>query len=93
MPNELDSLSKEIMVKNELGLHARPAAQIAKLAKKAKSGIWLIKDEEAVDATSIIDILSIACASGVSITIKIENPSDLDVLTAIAELVENGLDD
>ena len=93
MQNDLNGLSKEIMIRNELGLHARPAAQIAKLAKNAKARVWLVKDEEAVDASSIIDILSIACTNGSSIRIKIEDQSDMDVLNSIADLMEHGLND
>ena len=93
MQTDFENLSKEIMIKNELGLHARPAAQIAKLAQGAKSKVWLVKDEEEVDASSIIDILSIACTNGSRLRIRIENQSDMDVLNSIADLVENGLDD
>ena len=93
MQKDLDKLSREILVKNKLGLHARPAAQIAKLAQSAIARVWLIKNEEAVDAASIIDILSVACTNGCTVKIKIEDQSDLSVLDAIADLVENGLDD
>ena len=93
MQSEVNNLSKEILIRNELGLHARPAAQIAKLAQGAKRKVWLVKDEETVDASSIIDILSIACTNGSRIRITIEDQSDMEVLNSIADLVENGLND
>lgn len=83
-------LSKEVTVINEMGLHARPAAMIAKLAMQADSGVWLIKDGEQVDATSIIDILSLACTRDSRITLKIENPSDSEILEKISALFEKG---
>ena len=84
------SLSRELRIVNELGLHARSAAKIAEIAKDAAGGVWVIKDGTAADATSIIDILSLACSKHTTITLKIENPADRKVLDWIAVLVENG---
>ncbi|MFO8084128.1 MAG: HPr family phosphocarrier protein [Desulfobacterales bacterium] len=81
---------KEVEVVNELGFHARTAAQIAKLAQKATSKIWIIKDDEKVEASSIIDILTLACGKGCRVTFVIENQSDADILKDIVALVENG---
>jgi phosphocarrier protein HPr len=83
-------LTKDVMVVNESGFHARTAAQIAKLAQTAKSGIWIIKDGEKVDASSIIDILTLACGKGCRVTFTIENQSDVDILQNIVKLVESG---
>lgn len=82
--------SKDLIICNELGLHARSAAMIAKIAQQAVSRIWIIKDEEKADAASIIDILTLACAKGTQISVQVENEDDLDRLQEIAELVENG---
>jgi phosphocarrier protein HPr len=78
------------MVVNELGFHARTAALIAKLAQKATSGIWIVKDGEKVDASSIIDILTLACGKGSRVTFCAENESDATVLHDIVQLVESG---
>lgn len=82
--------SKEVIITNELGLHARPAAMIAKLAMQAGSNVWLIKDDEKVDASSIIDILSLSGTKDSRITLRIEDPSDTEVLEKIAALFEIG---
>lgn len=92
--NTLDNnLSREAIVKNELGLHARPAAMIAKVATKAKSEVWLCRKEEQVDASSIIDILSLACLKGTEVTLKIETPDDMDILNEIITLFENNFEE
>jgi len=52
--------------------------------------VWIIKDEEKVDAASIIDILTLACAKGSKITLKIDDQSDLYILNNIAKLIESG---
>ena len=93
MHNSPQSLSKEILITNNLGLHARPAAMIAKLAKTAQNEVWIIKDNQIVDASSIIDILSIGCGPGSRITVKIENRLDLEILESIIKLVETGFEE
>ncbi len=83
-------LSKEATIKNELGLHARSAALIARLAARARHGIWLAKGEERAAAASIMDLIALECPRGTKIVITIDNPGDRDVLEAISELIENG---
>jgi len=75
---------------NELGLHARSAAQIALIAQNSIGKVWIEKDDEKADASSIIDILTLACAKETKITIIIEDPGDLPILDAIADLVDSG---
>lgn len=77
-------------IKNELGLHARSAAQIAEIARNSKGNVWLMKDEERADASSIMDILTLACEKGTKIKVIIEDPADTDILNAIVDLVDNG---
>lgn len=84
----IEALSKTFMVNNKLGLHARPAASIAKLAQQAKSDIWLIKGDEKADASSIIDILTLACSQGTTIKIEITDHEDTVILDNIASLFE-----
>ncbi len=81
---------KVATIKNELGLHARSAAQIAHIAGKSAAGVWLKKDDKMADASSIIDILTLACEKGTKITIIIENLTDIDILDAIVDLVDSG---
>jgi len=85
--------SKEVVIINELGLHARSAAKIAKLAQNAKSTVWLIKDNEKVDASSIIDILALACPKGSKIALSADSKSDIHILNDITALVERGFEE
>ncbi len=84
---------KDVSIINELGLHARSAAKIAKLAQNAKSTVWVIKGEEKVDASSILDILTLAFQKGSKITLKVNNKSDIDILNSIVEMVEKGFEE
>jgi phosphocarrier protein len=83
-------ISKDVTVVNELGMHARSAAQISAIAKEANAPIWLQRDNERVDARSIIDILTLACEKGSTVTIVIEDPADLNTLNRIVRLVQDG---
>ena len=93
MSNPKPELFREVVIVNELGVHARSAAKIAALANPSKAAVWIIKDNERADASSILDILTLACEKGSKITIRIEDEDDGDILSAIAELVEGGFEE
>ncbi len=77
-------------IKNELGLHARSAAKIARIAGGAAGPVWLKKEDQTADASSIIDILTLACEKGTEIEIIIEDPKDIGILQDIVALVDSG---
>ena len=87
------AFSKDVIVVNELGIHARSAAKIAELAQNAKSKVWVQKGDEKVDAKSIMDILTLACAKGSTIRIAIDDQSDRDTFNKIIKLVKNGFEE
>ena len=90
MINNRNTLSKEAVIVNELGLHARSAALISKIAQKAISNVWITNDGNRVDASSVVDILTLACEKESKITIEIDNPSDTKILNNIQRLIESG---
>lgn len=90
MAESIDRISRDVVITNELGLHARSAGRIAKLAQKGESKIWIIKDGVKADATSIIDMLTLCCEKGSTITIRIVDKSDLTILNDLVKLVEDG---
>lgn len=90
MVDSQKKISRETVIINTLGLHARSAAQIANLAARATSKVWLVKGGESAEATSIMDLLALECPRGTKVAIIIEDSSDLEVLNAISQLIENG---
>jgi phosphocarrier protein len=90
MESPTEPLSKTVTIVNELGLHARSAAKLAGMAKNARCGVWIEKNGDRIDATSIIDILTLAAMQGTSFRIVIEDPVDSQTLNDIARLVEEG---
>jgi len=93
MVNTDIEFSKKVVIVNELGLHARSAAKIAQLAQNAKSTIWVIKDREKVDASSIIDVLTLACPKGSKIELAADSQLDVDIINDIIALVERGFEE
>lgn len=85
-----DNCCREATIVNELGLHARSASKIVALADKAAHGVWLLADEEEVDATSTLDILALNRPKGSKLIIRIEDPADQPILNAIVQLIEDG---
>lgn len=77
-------------VKNEFGMHARPASRIAQIAESAQSGIWLHANSTRVDAASILDILTLCAVKGTEIGVEIENQKDMDILNRIIDYFETG---
>ena len=90
MTNLSPELSREVVIVNELGLHARSAAKIAELAQNSKAAVWVKKDTEKADASSILDILTLACEKGSKITLIIEDKTDRPILEDIVNLIETG---
>ena len=88
--NKKQELHKTVFIKNELGLHARSAAQIAEIAMKSKGNVWIMKNEQRADASAIMDILTLVCEKGTKITIIIEDLADSSILDAIVDLVDSG---
>jgi len=60
----------EVRVRNELGLHLRPAGQLAQEAQKFDAEIKLVSGNHSVDAKSILDIVSLAAGQGSSLAIE-----------------------
>ena len=83
-------LSQKVTVINEFGIHARPAAMISKIALNAEKIVWIGYDHDMIDASSIIDILSIGCKKGDQILIKVEAKKDLYILQSIQKLIQQG---
>ena len=83
-------LHRDLEIINELGLHARSAAKLAKTAQCADKGVWLQSGEEEVDAKQIIDILTLGACQGDRVRVRIDDEADLDILDRIAELFKSG---
>ncbi len=66
---EEQEVSREITIINKLGIHARPAAMIVKLANQFKSDIFIEKDNERINGKSIMGIMMLAAGKGSKIKV------------------------
>jgi phosphocarrier protein len=80
---------RTVQIANRNGLHARPAAEIVKLAAKFKSEITIVKDDLDVNGKSIMGVMMLAAEHGSSITFRAEGPDADQALDALATLVSN----
>jgi phosphocarrier protein len=90
MSSTAETLGRAVTIINDLGLHARSAATLAKTAQEAKGDVWLEFGSEQVDAKQIIDILTLGAAKGDDVMIRIEQAADTEILNRIASLFEAG---
>ncbi len=81
---------KEVMVKNQVGLHARPATFFIQKANEFKSSIWIEKEERRVNAKSLLGILSLGIVGGTNIKVIADGADEKVAVEALVELVDSG---
>jgi phosphocarrier protein HPr len=77
---------KELVIENKLGLHARAAAQIVKIASAYASKISLMKDGLEVDGKSIMGIMMLAAAKGSAVLASAQGNDEEQAITALERL-------
>ncbi len=85
-------LESKVIIINRLGLHARAAAQLVRLAGSFKSRILLERTDNAVvsDAKSILSVLTLAAAKGTELKLKVDGEDKKKAMKAIEEIFSNG---
>ncbi len=82
-------LRKEVIIENELGLHARPAAKLAETAKRYRARIYLKKGSRKAEAHSILDVLALACTKGSVVEVIAEGEEAERALSEIVALLSS----
>ena len=81
---------KEVMVQNQVGLHARPATFFIQKANEFKSSIWVEKEERRVNAKSLLGVLSLGIVVGTNIRIIADGSDEEEAVSSLVELVKSG---
>ena len=81
--------TKELTIKYEVGLHARPATYFIQKANEFKSGIWVEKEERRVNAKSLLGVLSLGIMQGTTITLIADGCDEQAAVESLSTLVEN----
>lgn len=82
------TLTREVVVANSQGLHARPADMLAREARKWQSRIELVGEAQRVDGKSILDVLTLAAEAGTRLVVEATGPDAREALEAIGGLFE-----
>ena len=83
-------VKREITITNNIGLHARPATFFIQKANSYKSLIWIEKEERKVNAKSLLGVLSLGIAKGMTVTIIADGQDESDAVNGLLELVNTG---
>ena len=85
--------SKELVILNRLGMHARPSARFVKVSNKFKSEIWVEKDGEQVNGKSIMGLMMLAAGQGSKLRVTAEGPDAEKALQDLETLVQSRFDE
>ena len=80
-------VSKEIVVQNQVGLHARPATFFIQKANEFTSSIWISSEERKVNAKSLLGVLSLGVTRGTSVTLTAEGADEEAAVNELANLI------
>ena len=80
---------RTVQIVNKNGLHARPAAEIVKLAAKYQSDIIVVRDDLEVNGKSIMGVMMLAAECGSMLKLRADGPDADQALDALASLIGN----
>jgi phosphocarrier protein HPr len=83
-------IERETTIVNELGLHARPAAELVKTANQFEAHIEIVKDGMSVNAKSIMGVMMLAAETGSTVMFRAEGSDAEAAVQALVELVHKG---
>jgi phosphocarrier protein HPr len=81
---------REVQVRNRLGMHARAAVRFVQIANGFKSDVTVVKDGQEANGKSIMGLLTLVAAHGVTMTVVCEGDDAEAAVVALAELVGTG---
>jgi len=99
MPDKTDSavpgqgLSRELVVQNKMGIHARPAAMIVRITNKFKADVFVEKEEEQVNGKSIMGLMMLAAGKGSKVKFIATGDDALQMLDELEQLFARKFDE
>ena len=82
--------SKDVVVQNQVGLHARPATFFIQKANEFKASIWVEKEERRVNAKSLLGVLSLGIVGNTAIRVIADGADEEAAVESLVKLVESG---
>src|SRR6201989_3705113 len=81
------SISRELLIINKRGLHARASAKFVQMVEKFEAEVWVTRGGETVGGTSIMGLMMLSAAPGTTILVSAKGPQEREALDAITALV------
>ena len=82
-------ITKEVVINNQVGLHARPATFFIQKTNEFKSSIWVEKEERRVNAKSLLGVLSLGIVKGTTITIIADGSDEEEAIATLSALIDS----
>ena len=86
-------ISRKVTIKNNVGLHARPATFFIQKANSFKSSIWVEREDRRINAKSLLGVLSLGIVKGMTITLIADGPDENEAVDGLAALVDTGFNE
>ena len=80
-------ITREVVITNTIGLHARPATFFIQKATEFKSTVWIEMDERRVNAKSLLGVLSLGIVKGMEINLIADGSDEVAAVEALASMV------
>ena len=83
-------ISREVTITNNIGLHARTATFFIQKANAYKATVWVEKEDRKVNAKSLLGVLSLGVAQGMTIRLIAEGADEVEALDGLEALISSG---
>ena len=83
-------ITRNVTIQNAVGLHARPATFFIQKANCYKCTLWVEKDDRKVNAKSLLGVLSLGIAKGMTVTLIADGQDEDAALDGLAALINSG---
>ena len=86
-------IEESIKIKNNAGLHTRPAATIVKMASKYEADFFILKDGMNINGKSIIGVMTLAAAKGSTLKLRFDGKDEKEAAKEILDYFKRGFDE
>ncbi|MCI5676792.1 MAG: HPr family phosphocarrier protein [Clostridia bacterium] len=86
-------ISRDVTIINAIGLHARPATFFIQKASSYKCSVYVEKDDRRVNAKSLLGVLSLGIAKGMTVKLIADGSDEKDALDGLEALINTGFQD
>lgn len=79
----------ELEIINKLGLHARASAKLTQLASKYACDVWMMRNNQRINAKSIMGVMMLAVGKGSTVLLETDGEDEVECMQALTQLINN----